>query len=299
MEDNDADIKNLNSPMKYTKEEKTQVQKKFFFLLIILLLIIVFYFIFLFYLEDIKGFFSSPKEKVTEIEESEDEEALYNQKDGSININNVYIQELYNRLYLDYNEYYIFDSSLLYNAKVTDLTDQNKLFLISKTKKFHNLVDENNNFFSKDQLCQNPIYIDKKSIEEIAQNNFNIMNINHTNFKIVFVKENVFLSYMEFKYEENRYVGNCIDYQQEPLSKVATSIISNANKEGEYIHIDLKTIFQTQNGIYKDINLKTKISDTYKEENELNYYNLGSTYRITYKYNGNKDYYLEKITLID
>lgn len=300
MNDNDSDIKNLNSKIEYTKEEKMKVQKNFFFLLIGLLIIIFICFIFLFYSDSIKDLFNNNnEEEIVEEKEEIDENALYNEKDGNLNINNEYVQELYSRLYLDFNEYFLFDSNQLYSKSISELSDQDKLFLISKTEKFHNLVDVDNAFYDKETLCSSPIYIDAKKIEEVAKDNFNLKELSHTDFTMTFVKENVFLSFMEFKYEEDRYVGNCIDYEVKPLSKVATSIMSTATKEKDYIYIDIKVIFQTENGIYKDIDLNTKISDTYNEEYELNYYASGSMYRIYYKYNDNNDYYLEKIALID
>ena len=103
---------------------------------------------------------------------------------------------------------------------------------------------------------------------------------------------------MEFKYDNNRYIGKCIEYEIEPISTVATSILSTATKEKDYIYLDVKVIFQNENGVYKDAALTTKISDVYNEEYELNYYASGSLYRIYYKYNDNKDYFLEKIELM-
>ena len=236
--------------------------------------------------------------ETTEEEEEKKDEGLYSLSDGNINIKNEDIQELYERLFIDYNELYIFPSTDLYTKSITDFSNKDKLFLISKTKKFNDLIDKNNNIYSKEDLCNHNTYIDSTKVEEIAKENFNITNLNHTNFIMTFVKDDVFLSYMEFTFSDNGYIGKCIEYEIQPIEKVATSILSTASKEKDYIYLDIKVIFQTKDGIFKDANLTTKISDTFNSEYELNYYASGSLYRIYYKYNDNKDYFLEKIELM-
>lgn len=296
MNDNDYDIKNLNSQIEYTKEEKMKVQKTFFILLIGLVIVIIVCFVFLFYSDNIKKLFDDKEEE--KIVEEKEPEGLYSLQDGTININNNDIQELYSRLYFDFSEHYLFPSSDLYTKSIDALSARDKLFLISKTQRFNKLIDVDNNIYTKEDLCDTNTYIEAKEIENIAKDNFNLKKIEHTDFYMIFVKDNVFLSFMEFKYEENRYVGQCIDYNTESVDKVATSILSTASKEKDYIYLDIKVIFRTIDGIYKDPALTTKISDTYKEEYDLNYYASGSLYRIYYKYNDNKDYFLEKIELM-
>lgn len=296
MKHNDSDIENLNSQIEYSKEEKMKVQKTFFFLLVGLVVVIAICLIFLFYSDKIKNMFDK-KEEEQPVEEVKDE-GLYSLVDGQININNPDIEKLYDRLFLNYNEHYIFSSYQLYTKDLSTFSDKDKLFLISKTQKFNGLIDKNDDIYTVEDLCNRNTYIESDKIETIAKENFNITNLNHTDFYMNFIKEGVSLSYMEFKYDNNRYIGKCIEYEIEPISTVATSILSTATKEKDYIYLDVKVIFQNENGVYKDATLTTKISDVYNEEYELNYYASGSLYRIYYKYNDNKDYFLEKIELM-
>lgn len=301
MKNDDSDIQNLNSRVEYTKEEKMKVQKTFFLLLVGSVIVIIIFLVFLFYSNNIKKLFSNQEDEVEDQEvevEEQEVNALYNLSDGNININNVDIQNLYSRLYLDTNEYFLFQSEQLYTKSITELSDKDKLFLISKTQKFNKLIDVNNNIYTKEDLCNRNTYIDSEKVEEIAKYNFNIKDLNHADFYMAFVKDNVFLSFIEFTVDNDSYIGKCIEYEIQPIDKVATSILSTASKEKDYIYLDIKVIFQTTNGVYKDSDLTTKISDTYNEEYELNYYASGSLYRIYYKYNGNKDYFLEKIELM-
>ena len=54
----DTDIKNLNTEITYTPEQKKQVQKQFLFVLCVILLIALCFIIYFFFQKDIKSFFS-------------------------------------------------------------------------------------------------------------------------------------------------------------------------------------------------------------------------------------------------
>ena len=306
MEKNDdSDIKNLNSNIEYSQKAINEVRMKFFKLFIFLLTLILLLLVYFVYREDINAIFHKKKtDESLEQKEEVKKEDLVNKKisafsDGDIPNNNVEIMRLFNPFYYDLYDYFVIDTTRIYKNDFATLSDIEKLFYISKTDSFRELIDKDGKLDDKGKLCLQKIVIPSTDIDRIAKENFNILNINHMSFTTTYYKDGIFISYLKFTYDNGNYIGTCVDDVSKKVSVIARTISSSAEKKGEYVSIYSKVIFETEKGLYKDINLKTKIDDSYNVDDALEYYKQGSIYKLDFKNDGNGNYYFEKVSLLN
>jgi len=300
----DSDIKNINSNIIHSKEELIKVQKKFIIILSGLMLIIFFFVLVFVYHDNIKNFFkpkSTVKDEVEKepvIKPNEQPKKLYELADGTISKDNEELTDLFKIFYYDYYDYLLTDTTQLYRNTFDKITPSGQLYFVSKTKDFYERINRDKVYVNREELCQNPIAIQKQDIETILKKRFNVSQINHTSFWTIYKYNNSYISHMYFNYQDGAYVGTCRDYPINKTNAIATNILSSAEKKDGKIYMYIKTIFENKDGVYKDLGFKELITNIYDEEKADSYYANASTYCLEFALNDDNTYYFDKITLI-
>lgn len=282
-----------------TDEEKQELRKKLFILLILIVLTL-FIMITLFFFEPLK---SNNKEKsseketdMTQQEEKTDQEKKISElSDGLIVNDNIELNSLIKEIIYQNEEYYDNDTIVLFKndqTKISSLTDLNKLFLVSKTDDFNNLIKEKNTI---NDICNNNIAIHTSEIQRILTERFNTNVKEYVTFNYSYYDNGNFISNIKFTLKNDNYVGTCYK-SNEKISSIPKQEFVSATKEKNNLYIDVRIVFINATAVYKDPSLKALITNDVNATSD-EYMSKGNIYRYLYTYNNGK-YVLQGVQLL-
>ena len=260
-----------NSP-----EDLKEIQMKFLKLSVGLLLLTVIFVLLFIYSDNLFGVKKkdtntmSNNENTTEINESvnnntTEEKNLNELENGKIDLSNSKLDSLYSMFGNYTYDYFLLDNSFLYNKdKVlsSDLTNNQLLFLVSRTEEFKKIL-EDTKLTTQSEVCSKNgvINIDRNKLDQILLNRFNRANIKIESFNSSYYVNNEFITYIKFNLDDAVYKSACFNDIIVSPKVITESLVSSAEKKDNTIILNIKTVFINENGIYKDYNLKNKISD--------------------------------------
>ena len=284
-----------------TDEEKIEVRKKLFVLLVLIILALLFMLVVLIF-DPFKSSNKSEESNKKENEPAQKEEVKTDQEkkirelsDGLIGNDNLELNSLIKEIIYQKEEYYDNDTLALFKTdqtKISSLTDLNKLFLVSKTSDFNNLVKEKN---IKNDICNSNIIISTNEIQNILTEHFNTNVKEYVPFNYTYYDNNNFISNLKFTLKDNNYIGTCYK-SQEKISSVVEQQFVSATKENDNLYIDVRIVFINAKGVYKDPTLKTLITNDVTMTSD-DYMSKGNIYRYLYTYNNDK-YVLKGVQLL-
>lgn len=284
-----------------SEEEKVEVRKKLFILLVLIVLALLFMLVVLIFdpfKSNTKKEESSNKENTpTQKEEvkTDQEKKISELNDGLIVNDNIELNSLIKEIIYQEQEYYDNDTLALFKTnqtKISSLTDLDKLFLVSKTNDFNNLVKEKN---IKNDICNSNIAIPTSEIQKILTEHFNTNIKEYVNFNYSYYDNNNFISNLKFTLKDNNYIGTCYKPEEKITSVVEQQFVS-ATKENDNLYIDVRVVFINAKGVYVDPTLKTLITNDVKMTSD-EYMPKGNIYRYLYTYNNDK-YVLQGVQLL-
>lgn len=282
----------------YDPKELEETRKKLILLLIGVILFCVGCAIVL-----INPFGWGEKKEDTPIVDTDDEEPDEEDTElplGEIDISNSLAQELNNLVKFNENDFLVIDLYPLYTNEVllsSNIPNNIKLYMMKKNSKFKDMLVENGIDEYIDTCDPNGLVINKSEFDKLVGISFGpnvIVNYDTINYLYY---DNHINQKLTFTYTNDTYVVKCNDYQEEgTLTKYLQQGLFKANKTEEGIEIYQKVVFISPNGVYKDPNFTTLITND-REANEEDYLSYGSTYKYTF-IEHNEDYYLSKIELV-
>ncbi|MBE6150367.1 MAG: hypothetical protein E7162_00920 [Firmicutes bacterium] len=304
----DSDISNLNDDDSFlpieeqekeplSEEEKKEVRKKLFFLLVVIIVVLLGLLIVLIFNPFDTN--TSKKEKETENKEetpkSDNEKPVTELEDGDIPPANYEIKALEKEIINLKYDYYENDTLAIYktgNMDIKNLTDKNKLFLVTKTNDFASLIK---NKTTIEEACNSDIIIEQKAIDEILKNRFSTTVVNYDEFTYNFYTNDEYQKTIKFIYNgSNAYVGKCYNYTNQ-INTFTQQELQSATKDKTKLYIDVKVVFISENGVFKDPNFTTLITN--QNQSFEQYIKNGSTYRYTYDISGSS-YSLLNVSLL-
>ena len=246
--------------------------------------------------------FSNKKNKNNNINNDEQKEKveinqLKDLEDGIIPNDNDEILKLFFMVSPRSEEYFYYDSTYLYSKdklSVEEMSEVYLLYLMSKSTEFSNLITQNE-LLTKTEICNKDgkIRIADDEIEKIIEERFKKTNIQHQDFIYTYYLENEFSTYIRFVYSDGYYVSVCDVEKSEDLKfkSVAIPTLELAQKEKDYITINVKVPFLTKDKVYSDYKLTNIISDNI-DEDILSYVKNADEY--VYYYILENNYYKKK-----
>ena len=217
------------------------------------------------------------KEDTEEKEENTTTEKVKDMPNGDIPITKAEIYTLTNEIVNKTKDYYENDTVSIYQKKqLSELTDQNKLFLLSKTNDFNSLI---HNQINNETICNANIIINKSDVDAILEKRFNTRLTNYESFIYNIYEEETYLNTIKFVLENDTYVGKCHTFKGELLTLAQQKVIS-ATKENNNLYIDVQVVFINKTGVYKDTEFTTLITN--QEQSFDEYIQSGNIYRYTY-----------------
>lgn len=311
----DADIVNLNKDNDFipleedveieekaplTEEEKKEVRKKLFILLIaivIALIIMIIMLVFDPFAASGKDDKDTDKPVVTEKDKDEEQEGktLKTMKDGSVSITHEEVVKLIEMIEFNSHDHMFNDTIAIYKAvpfNVSKISNKNKLFLTSKSEEFKEVFK---NKIVNDNICASELNITTTEMANLVKDVLNTEVSEHISFTYSYYEGDSFVKDIQFTKQNDLYIGKCLGNQVTPKGIIQQQI-TGATKENNKLHIDIVTVFANQNGVYKDPNFKTLITDD-KTATIDKYISSGTTYRHTFDLSTD-NYYLESISLL-
>jgi len=316
----DADIENLNIDDSFlpieeeekqplTEEEKVSVRKKLFILLVIIVLVIFGLIIVLIF----NPFENNENNENNKTEKNEEEtietedvneiaSPIKNLKDGEISLENTELQAITNEIIFNHDDYFENDTIIFYKNQSTyinDLKDQSKLFLVTKTNEFRNLISNNVNVSN---MCNEEITIKTENIDKILNSKFNTTLSSYEEFTYKIYgsyeeNDTIVTNTQTIKFTKNNdtYIGKC-HTPTTSVTNIAEQNIESATKDKDKLYIDMKVVFIKESGIYKDPEFNELITNETKTTKE-EYMKKANVYRYTYIFD-KENYYLSNISLI-
>ena len=278
-----------------TEEEIFEIRKKIGILLVfvfIAFLAMIFILIF--------DPFAPKKKKVPEKEIKEEvkekEITLYDYEDGKIVLSDKYISSIYSEITFNVVDNYEYDTYFLFRNNTTNLntlSDAEKIILASKTNEFNSILEK---ISTSSNICEETISIDSDELANISQKKYgttvNLLN----NFKYYnYYYNGSYITSIYFTLENGKYNGKCYDHGKTLAKSLQQELIS-ATKDKDNLYLDVKVVFITEKGVFKDPNFKYLITND-KAAKASTYMQNANTYRFNYIIS--KDgYYLNNVTLL-
>lgn len=312
----DADIVNLNKDNDFipleedveveeraplTEEEKKEVRKKLFILLVaivVALIIMIIMLIFDPFSTDKKDNKDTDKPVVTEKDENKEKEEakkLKAMKDGKVSLTHEEVIKLVEIIEFNSHDHMFNDTVAIYKAvpfNAAKISNKNKLFLTSKSDEFKELFKTK---IVNDNICASELNITTTEMAGLVKDVLNADVSEHVTFTYSYYDGDTYIKDIQFTKQDDLYIGKCLGNQLTPKAIIQQQITS-ATKENNKLHIDVVTVFANQNGVYKDPNFKTLITND-KTATIDKYIASGTTYRHTFDLSTD-NYYLESISLL-
>lgn len=299
-------IDEVEKKVPLTEVEKKVVQIKIFFLLIAVIVFVIGLIAFRIITSQTKTAITSQTETPSQDEVNEESEIQDNEivdkstpitelKDGEISADNNELSILVNEIKYENGEKYLPVAKGIYINENTDiklLSDECKLFLVSKTKEFEKIASEN---VLVNLYTQNSAQLEIKEIDTILKARLNTSLDKHKEFIYLLVFENNELSVVKFSKNGNFYNATIEREVKVSSSRIEQKFIS-ASKQKNKIYVDMKVVFIKENGIYKDSNYKSLITKE-PQKTEDDWFKEANTYRHTYEIINN-NYVLTNVSLI-
>jgi len=310
----DDDIANLNYDNSFfpideeveekiplTEEEKIEVRKKLFILLIAIAIVLVILVIMLIS-DSFKFSFNGSNEEVVkeEVEEEEGKEVdpisapIKDLETGEVDLNNSELSILVKEVKYKNYDYYENDTISLFKKDknlISDLSNKDKLFLLSKTSDFDVLVDE---VINQEDICNNNLIISTGSIDKLLIDKFNTKVDNYESFIYSYYDDNSFVNSIQFVKQGENYIGKCYTSNKNIVSFAQQDVVEAYKSENKLI-ISFRVVFVNKTGVYKDPNFTSLITNENKKFEE--YIVEGNIYTYTYDISGS-NYYLESVDLL-
>jgi len=309
---NDEDILNLNDDESFapieeeekeplSDEEKKEIRKKLFFLLVVIILVLAGLLIVLI-ANPFQKEASKKEEKEEETIEEKPEEpeetispetAIKDLENGAVQLNNLQLQALEKEITVNSHDFFENDTVSLYamdNTDIKTITDNHKLFLVSKTNDFKTLVESK---FTNEDICNSNIIIAKTDIDKILNDRFNTTINKYDPFTYNIYVDDSYHKTIKFVYQNETYIGSCYTLQKISDS-YAQQKVTSATKKDNQLYIDAKVVFINKTGVYKEPNFNTLITNVSQTFDE--YIDKGNVYRYTYEIN-NDTFSLTNISL--
>ena len=303
------DIGNLNDetfvpnpefePKQLTEEEKKEIRKNILITLIaigIALILLVLVLIFNPF-KKIENLFNNKQseEEVASNEKDDDSAIISELTDGEISLTNKELNTLISEIEYKQNEYFDNDTLFLFkndSIEIKKLSDKDKLFLMSKTIEFKELINSSINNFS---ICNSSITISTNNVDQILMTNYNTLANNYVDFYYSHYDGENYVKTIKFTYTNGNYIGTCYNQNNNLVTASKQKIVS-ANKQQDKLYINIKVVFIKESGVYKEPDFKTLISNDLTLD-EKEYMKSANTYRYTYNISEGK-YVLTNVSLI-
>lgn len=224
---------------------------------------------------------------------------IYEFENGSIPIDNIYVNEIIETHLYSVEEQISINYSELYSANnvVSELDTSKQFMLLGKTKEFTNIIDDYE-LDSEAKICykEGTITIPKNEVDQIWKDRFNILEGSKETFTYNYYIDSNLIARIEFVYSDGKYVSRCINNDELTVpEKIIKSKIYTAEKEDDNLYLYGKVAFLTSSGGYTDYLLTNRIENPNNVPN-LDYALYGSQWKYTYKLNDNNEYYLYSIS---
>lgn len=283
-----------------TEEEKKEIRKNILitlFAIVITLVLLVLILIFNPFkkLENLFNKETKTEEKNQTNEKNDDATVISELADGKISLTNLELNTLISEIEYKQNEYFDNDILFLFNEESVDIKkikDKDKLFLMSKTTEFKELINSSINNFS---ICNNDITISTNDIDQILMTNYNTVANNYVDFYYSHYDGEDYVKTIKFTHDKGEYTGTCHNQNNNLVTSSKQKIIS-ANKQQDKLYINIKVVFINESGVYKDPGFKTIISNNLALDMNV-YMESANTYRYTYSISEDK-YILTNVSLI-
>lgn len=312
----DADISNLNIDNDFepvdeeekaplTEEEKIDIRKKLFMLLMIIIVALFIMVIMLFFSPSNSSSKKDDKDDdQTEVDENKDEDKeevdpvdlpLTQLPDGAITNGNVELNRLIDEVVYNYYELYDKDTVSLFKNDSVDIattSNSNKLLLASKTTDFQTVLTDI--VKDRENLCSESIVIPTSTMAKILEERLKTTVTKYENFVYSYYDEEDYVSNIRFVLEGDNYVGSCYTATKD-VKEISEQSFLSATKEENNVYLDFQVAFINLNGVYKDPNFKTLITDDTSVVS-TQYMQQANTYRYTFDISDN--YSLTNIKLL-